>query len=268
MEQALGCDLFVRTPQGVSLSLAGKVFMPRAERLLEAYEGTLAFLAERRSSERRVLQLAADDSLTPVVLDALRANLLLTQADTELRLSSMGSGDVLARIKNSEAEIGFCGHVHGISDFRRLPVLEAQLGIIVPPGCQIPDSLQTLEDLNDVPFIRLADCTPVTQIMKLHEIRFRPYFNSPIVFTCLSAAFDLMRDQKISAIATALDASLPQARDMRFVPLAGLLPVLRAYLVMPKKPDQDAYQDQMIQTVKRSIHQSRWHTSVKLLNKQ
>ena len=262
MEIALNRALFVRTRSGVSLTPAGADLLPHAARLVVAYDDTLTFVATRRAARTRTLRLAADASVGSVVAAALKRNL----AGVDLQLSAMGSEEALKHVRDQSAELGVCGDTGGNPDIRYTPILEAQLGLIVPPGCDVPVTVQSLNDLSAVPLIRLAECTPVTRVLRREGIQLPSYFSASIVFTCLSAAFDLMRQQKLATIACGVDASLPQARDFRFMPLPGILPTLAVYLISARKLSHEDEMERLRDLVRQSIHESPWHPSVRQLN--
>ncbi len=266
MEDALGVNLFLRSPRGVVLSQAGQAVLPQAKRLVEAYEGTLAFVSERQSGRRGRLRLAADASIGPVIMPQLTGNLQREMKGVELELLAMGSEEAVGQVLSRKAEMGLCGEMQGYSDLRYTPLLQAQLGLIVPPGCVIPQVANSLSDFNDVPLVRLVDYTPVTRTLTRHGVQFPAYFDSPIVFACLSAAFDLMREKKVAAVATGIGASLSQAQGMTFLPLPGLLPYLTVHLISLRQMVHDDYSEKLRELVSESVHQSPWHASVRRLN--
>lgn len=267
LEDAIGVSLFVRSRNGVMLSRAGEAFLPPARRLLEAYESTLAFMTERRASRHQTLRLAADASLAPVIMSTLLGYMQQEFNNTELQIAAMGSEEALNQVLSRGAEMALCGEMTGHPDLRYTPVLRAQVGLIIPAGCEVPTVVRSLHDLNGIPTVRLADCTPVTRVLRCHGVDFPAYFGSPIVFTCLSAAFDLMREQKAVAVATGIGASLRQAQGMKFLPLPQLLPSVTVYLTSLRQLVHDDFMELLRELVIRSVHDSPWHPSVLPLNR-
>ncbi|MBX3586839.1 MAG: LysR family transcriptional regulator [Ramlibacter sp.] len=267
MEIALGYGLFQRSRSGVGLSRAGQAILPKARNLVATYASTLAFVAERRASRRLSLRLAADASIAPVIHDKLSATLAKHSPAIKLQLAAMGSEEAVNQVLDYSADLALCGDMEGNPSLRYTPVLAAQLGLIVPQGCAVPENLQSLDEVADASFIRLADCTPVTRTLRRSKVPFAAYFDSPIVYTCLSAAFDSMREKNIIAVATGIGASLPQARGMRFVPLPGLLPSLNVYLVSSRSVEPDGHSERLRDLVRHGVHESPWHPSVRRLNR-
>lgn len=267
LEAALACDLFIRSSRGIGLSPAGQALYSRARNLVIDYGSMQEFVAKRRIDSRHTLRVAADASIAPVVLDKLQANLCKHAPTVQLQLSAMGSEEAVQEVLNAKADMGLCGAMEGQPRLRYTPVLSAPLGLIIPVGRDIPDSPQSLEEFASVPFVRLADYTPVTQTLRRHSVRFDAYFQSPIAYACLSAAFDSMRTEKMVAVATGIGASLPQVRDMRFMPLAALLPSLRVYLVSLRRQEVDDVTERLRDLVRLSVHESPWHPSVQRLNR-
>lgn len=267
LEEAVGASLFLRSRQGVVLSPAGQAFLPPARRLVQAYESTLAFMSERRASRHSTLRLAADASIAPVIMSNLVGYMQREFSQTGLQIAAMGSKEAMEQVLCRKAEMGLCGDMLGHPDLRYTPVLQAQIGLIIPPDCRIPTEIHSLEDLNNVPVVRLAECTPTTQALRRNAVHFPAYFGSPIVFTCLSAAFDLMREQKAVGVATGIGASLPQAKGMQFMPLPRLLPSIRVHLVSLRQLTHDDFLEVLRDAVIHSVHSSSWHTSVRRLNR-
>ena len=262
MESALHQALFIRMQRGVSLTPAGADLLPHAARLVVAYDDALTFISTRRAARTRTLRLAMGASVGTLVTQALKQNL----AGVDLQLSAMGSEEALAQVLDQSAELGLCGDMGEHPDIRYTPLLQAPLGLLVPPSCDVPVSVQSLDDLSGVPLIRLAECTPVTRVLRREGISLPSYFGASIVFTCLSAAFDLMRQQKLATVATGIDASLPQARDFNFVPLPGILPTLSVYLISARKLSHDDEMERLRDLVRQSVHESPWHPTVRRLN--
>lgn len=267
LELALGVGLFERSSRGVGLSRAGRAVLPKAEQLVLEYAKTQAFLAAQRSRQRGVLRVAADASVAPVVLDTLTRMLRRHAPAVDLELLAMGSEEAVHHVSTNTASLGLCGSMEGHPMLRYTPVLAAQLGLIVPPGCNVPESPGSLDDLEGIPFVRLADCTPVTRTLRQHDVHFPAYFDSRVVYTCLSAAFDSMREKGMVAVATGIGASLPQTHGMRFIPLPGLLPSLSVYLVSARYADCNPLAEQLRDLVRTSVHDSPWHPSVQRLNR-
>ena len=265
LEQALGYDLFARSRSGVILLQAGELMLPHANRLLEAHEATRRFVAARRSGSGAAFKLSVDASVAPVIMTALTSNSHRLPEASVLQMAAMGSEEAVFEVLSHRSLLGLCGSMEGHPGINYLPLLQAPMGLLVPPGCAVPESLASLLDLDGVPMIRLADCTPVTRGIVNARLEFPAYLESPVVFTCLSAAFDVMREQKIAAVASGIGASLPQVRDMRFIPLPSLLPSITLYLISSQKLVHNEHAATFRQVVADSVAQSPWHASVSLL---
>ncbi len=267
MEDALGIGLFQRSRHGVVLSPAGQAILPEARRLLDAYEGAHAFMVERRASRQHLLRVASDASITPVVCAPLQDTLKHKVRGLQLQLRAMGSEEAVNQVLERTADMALCGAMEGYEELRYIPLLQAQMGLMVPPGCVLPAAIKTLADLADTPLVGLAECTPIYRMLRREGVDFASYFEAPTVFTCLSAAFDLMREQKIATVVSGIGASLPPVRDMAFLPLPGLLPAITVYLVSLRKPAHDVVFERQLEWVRTSMHQSPWHPSVVRLNR-
>lgn len=267
LEEALGVELFLRSASGVQLSKDGEAILPKAMQLLDAHDRALAFIASRRPIHGRTLRLAVDASIGPVIASCLQANLRRDRGGAALQMAVMGSEEAVDEVCDRTATFALCGETHGRAELRYTPILRAEMGLIVPEGCALRQPLRSLEDLDGLTVVRLADCTPVTQALRRHGVTFRAYFESPIVFTCLSAAFDLMREQKAVAVATGIGASLQQVSDMRFLPLPDLLPAITVYLVSSRSSGDDAKLEHVRDLIRISVHESAWHPCVERLNR-
>jgi DNA-binding transcriptional LysR family regulator len=266
LECALGCELFIRTAHGTELTGAGAAFLPHAKSMAQAYDDMLSFVGSRRMGRRKTLRLAAGPSMGPVVLAALQKNLQENWQGWGLQLFAMSSEEVLASVSSQQVEFGLCGDMPGQHDVRYTPVLEAQLGLIAPTGCKLPASIQSLEDLNAVPLVRLADGSPVTRLLLREGVQFPAYSASSVVFSSLSSAFELMSRQNFAIVGTGIGASLMSAQSFRFIPLPELLPKLVVHLISGLRLSHDEDLELMRDMIRQSVHDSPWHPSVRRLN--
>lgn len=266
IERAFGKKLFTRTSNGVALTDAGTAFMPQAKSLLEAYDEVVSLVVKRKIDQIQTLNVAASHSIGPVIHGLLTSKLKSMPRSVGLQLSVMSSEDVLTQVAEHRVEFGVCAEMGGHPDIRYTPVLEAQLGLIAPLGCDLPEHIMSLDDLGSVPLIRLADTAPITRLLTRERVHFPAYFNSSMRFSCLSSAMDLMRRQCIAAVGTGIGASLLPASDFRFVPLPNLLPKMIVHLVSARQLSDDVEREDMRDLVCASIHESPWHISVHRLN--
>ena len=266
LESAVGRGLFQRSRQGVGLSPTGQAMLLKAQILVREHACVQAFVESQRDGHSGVLRLAADASVAPVIWDQLSSQLQRHAPDVGLEIAAMGSEEAVNQVLDHRADFALCGAMEGIPQLRYTPLLNAPMGLIIPPGCKVPDAPSSLEALDGVPFVRLADYTPVTRTLRRHDVHFPAYFNSGIVYSCLSAAFDFMRSMDVAAVASGIGASLPQTSGMRFQALPDLLPSLTVYLVSPRQHDYEHRDEYLRDLVRLSVHESPWHPSVQRVN--
>ncbi|WP_225725092.1 MULTISPECIES: LysR family transcriptional regulator [unclassified Nocardia] len=153
LEQQLGARLFDRTPQGVGLTEAGAVFLPRAKALLRSAGQAAAYTRAAAEPHRIVIGYTVNLIVTPVVRELRRRH-----PDADIQTSHLGWR------KAREALLDH--HVDAV--LTRLPFTTDQLHVTIlydePRAVLVPRDHRlvgkesvTLGDIADEPVVRVPD---------------------------------------------------------------------------------------------------------------
>src|ERR1700726_2265538 len=107
-EDELGFKLFDRLPRGVKLSVAGKLFLEDARRILQAVSGSTTRAAHVASDQSGTLRVGFTENASwhGVVPDSFRL-LREQQLDAELQLQPAASLEQLDAIRSGRLDAGF-----------------------------------------------------------------------------------------------------------------------------------------------------------------
>jgi DNA-binding transcriptional LysR family regulator len=173
------------------------------------------------------------------------------------------STEVVRQVLDGVATLGVAVSAGESPLLRCTPVLSAPLGLLVAPGCPIPEKIESLADLASVPMVRLTGQTPVTRILQQAGVDFSSYFNATVSVACVVTAFELMREERMATIASGIVASHAHANGMRFIPLPQLLPTAMVHVVSRRDMQFDERQEIMRDVLRSSICSTSWHPSVR-----
>jgi len=136
MERALGLELLLRSPQGVTATPAGEVFVSWADELLHAADRLETGIGQLRGETGRELSVAASQTvashLLPRWLVALRsAQLAAGRTPTEVRLLTANSADTCARVRGGAASLGFIESPEPLADLSSRVIARDELVVVV-----------------------------------------------------------------------------------------------------------------------------------------
>lgn len=169
LERELGVQLLERNPRGVQLTSAGKLLLPRAQKLVEMNDEALRELKDFRTGVTGRLsiayQAAGDSSLAGSILAEFRRRYPAVEVTT----SSGSSGQNLQRLVEHSADAGFALFAgppapgiaavtirreeiilampsdHPLAHLERVPVANLRgVGLGMPPSAVNPDLFMTL----------------------------------------------------------------------------------------------------------------------------
>lgn len=263
LESELGEAVFTRTPQGVGLSEHGAAFLPHARQLLASYAEAQTGMAQWRAARQAKLSLVGCSAVMHKVLANLLQRLQSEFSSPSLRFAELPSAHVVQRVLAGTAALGVCSLACEQPDLLVSEVLETPLGILVAPDCPLPSVITDWAALQHLVFIRFADDSVVSQMLRNHGIALEPYFESQVESCGVPGSFALVRMGNMAMIATGFSASHPQAADLRFVPLPGLLPSIKASVISRRDNAHGQRQLLMKELVRESILAGQWHPSVR-----
>lgn len=135
LEKELGAPLFLRRGREVTLTEAGRVFHPRAARVVLAAEEARQAVADVGGLVRGSLIVGASTTPGIYVLPAAIAAFRARHPGIELTLHIANSRTIEERVRANELDLGVVGgHVLGAGERCLAAGLDDELILIVPPG--------------------------------------------------------------------------------------------------------------------------------------
>ncbi|MGX9964907.1 LysR substrate-binding domain-containing protein [Roseomonas sp. F4] len=123
LEEGLGISLLARTTRRVTLTAAGRDFLPRAQKLLEALDDSLLSVRDLAAREAGRVTIACVPSVAYYFLPAALQRFDALFPDIHVRIVEDAAAAVLQRVREGEAEVGvtFLGQADEDIDF--VPVI-------------------------------------------------------------------------------------------------------------------------------------------------
>ncbi|KMN37737.1 LysR family transcriptional regulator [Chromobacterium sp. LK1] len=217
LEQEIGLTLFERTTRKVALTTQGNAFMPVARRLLNDFELLLSDLREKSAGSSGSVYVASSLAFASCVLPEVLKRLKQDYPCIHVRLLDDTSGGVVRRIESGEVDIGIGSYVGAAGnklDKRKL--LSARLGVMFPPGSQLPTGSLSGQSLRDLPLLQDEGDTSIMATLAHSQPGLWQQVNSKITVTNLDIQFALIRAGVGACVLSALAASHPTARDLPY----------------------------------------------------
>ncbi len=133
LESDVGARLFERTPRGVQLTWAGKVFIEDARRILLVIEQAKGNVRAAAAGFRGRLRIALSDGIAQARLTALLALCREEESDIEIRLFEMPLSQQLKGLKNDLYDAGFTLFDGLKADVVAQPVWQDPIVVTIPP---------------------------------------------------------------------------------------------------------------------------------------
>jgi DNA-binding transcriptional LysR family regulator len=156
LEDEVGFKLFERLPRGVKLSVAGKLFLEDARRILQQVSEAAARAARVARGQSGTLRIGFTENASwhGVVPDSLR-KFRQRQPDAELQLHPASSVDQVDDIRSGRVDAGFVFNLPtNDEELDQLPVAMQRVELAVPKGHPLSRIKRLrLRDLVDAPFV-------------------------------------------------------------------------------------------------------------------
>lgn len=106
LEEALGCQLFVRAGKQVRLTPAGERFLPEARKLLESADAAFHAMAAWRQGYDGLLRLAASPMVARTFLPPVLRRYATRYPKVELTVNVAESSEIAAMVGRRDADLG------------------------------------------------------------------------------------------------------------------------------------------------------------------
>ncbi|BCM18868.1 LysR family transcriptional regulator [Mesorhizobium sp. J8] len=108
LETELGASLFIRSRQGLTLTLAGETLKPYAEDLLALADDARAAIDAIKTRTAGSLSIGALETIASARLAPWLAGFRAANAGIDIKLRIAGSGELLRRLGDGEIDVAFC----------------------------------------------------------------------------------------------------------------------------------------------------------------
>lgn len=133
LEQCLGLAIFNRTTRRVSLTFAGREFLPTARRLLSEFEAALTNLQAHADSQRGQVSVAALPSVAAEWLPPTVSHFARTYPQVSIEITVEDSPGVYRRVRENEANFGFAGQLNPAPDLSVRKLQAEAIGLVCRP---------------------------------------------------------------------------------------------------------------------------------------
>jgi DNA-binding transcriptional LysR family regulator len=131
LERELGAQLLVRGRRGVSMTPAGRRFLPRAQAALEAVRRGVAEMNAAREGRGGVLALGLATDLALYIAPVALARFARAHPDVEINVRSGRSHAVAEALRADEIEIALVSQLVALPELASRPLFEEPVPVVV-----------------------------------------------------------------------------------------------------------------------------------------
>lgn len=132
-EERLGLPVFNRTARRVSLTAAGREFLPTARRLLSEFDAALANMQAHADSQRGRVSVAALPSVAAEWLPPTVSHFARTYPQVSIEISVEDSPSVYRRVRETDVNFGFAGQLRPAPDLAIRKLQAEEIGLVCRP---------------------------------------------------------------------------------------------------------------------------------------
>lgn len=234
LEEELGAQLFVRTSRSTRLTLAGKLLMENAPRVLLALDQARESVTAAANGFHGRLRVALSDGITPSRLPALLARCREEDPEIEIRLFEVPLAQQLSGLRDDLYDVGFSMADEVGDGIIIEPAWEDELMVAMPARHELLAHKRVpLDEVLQHPLV-LGDPAVCEGHAKQIDRILRKQDREPLIEQYV-ATFDVMMTFVSAGLALGLAgaAHIASSREPGVVgrPLAGKSPMLTTYLL-------------------------------------
>jgi DNA-binding transcriptional LysR family regulator len=140
LEDNLGMRLLERSPQGVTLTNAGKTYLQHARTILSQLEMLTGDLQQYAVGLKGQLRLLANTTAITEYLPPVVSEYLHTHPDVHIDLRERLSDDIVRSIRDGSADLGIVSGSVVTEGLQCVPLVSSRLMVIAPSGHPILES--------------------------------------------------------------------------------------------------------------------------------
>ncbi|VTU38336.1 LysR family transcriptional regulator [Variovorax sp. RA8] len=165
IETQLDCRLFDRTTRAVSLTDAGRAFLPVATRVLAELEGAAASLGRLSAAESQTLVIGATPLVASCVLPLACAAFAAQRPQTSVVVQDLDRAQIRQKVQAGELDAGYGVFLEAAGDLRRMLLQMSELVLVAPQGAALPGTGERLRwsELRDLALLSLPADNPIQQ---------------------------------------------------------------------------------------------------------
>ncbi|WP_103018376.1 LysR substrate-binding domain-containing protein [Alicycliphilus denitrificans] len=233
LEEELGAQLFVRTSRSTRLTLAGKLLMENAPRVLLALDQARESVKAAANGFHGRLRVALSDGITPSRLPALLARCREEDPEIEIRLFEVPLAQQLSGLRDDLYDVGFSMADEVGDGIIIEPAWEDELMVAMPARHELLAHKRVpLDEVLQHPLV-LGDPAVCEGHAKQIDRILRKQDREPLIEQYV-ATFDVMMTFVSAGLARLAGAAhIASSREPGVVgrPLAGKSPMLTTYLL-------------------------------------
>ena len=218
-ESQLGVTLFQRTTRKLSLTHEGERFLPVAQRLLGDMELVTAELRQQVTGLRGAVAVAVGTAFGCTVLPEILRRFSDSHPGVSIRLIDDNSQGITARVSRAEVDFGIGSPVGDSSPLLCQRLLSAPLGLLADETRYPLTGFERDQDLAALPLLKEAADTSIMHMLRTHGSDIVSQMGRGIEVSSLALQLAFAQQGLGVAVVSALGASHPMARGLRFVPL-------------------------------------------------
>ncbi|WP_175820131.1 LysR family transcriptional regulator [Burkholderia sp. BCC0419] len=165
LEQAIGADLFIRSPKGMSLTPAGRVLLSHVRTVLSAIQHMQGDVAKFGNGVKGHIKMVANSSCMEGLTSAL-SRYLGTHPNINVELEERLSADIVRAVTDKSADIGLLAGDVMTDKLSSMGYGEDELILVTPvPHVLSSRSRLSFEEALDADFITLSKRSSNTQFL-------------------------------------------------------------------------------------------------------
>ena len=219
LEAQLGVKLMQRTTRQVMLTPEGERFLPQAQCLLKDMDCAVVNLREDAKGLSGRVSLAVGTAFGCTVLPQVVRDFSASHPAVRMRVIDDNSAGIALRVARAEADLGIGSLVGNTSTLESKLLLSARLGLLGNPKIFAMAAALREKDLSKLPLLNEPIDTSIMQELQRHGSELVSQMERGTEVSNLALQLALAQAGVGVAVVSALGASHPQARELRFVPI-------------------------------------------------